>query len=54
MQNEQNSGSAEVPKNLIVLWWFLFWALNGMDKFINGQNLVLFRWYGKDRALQFG
>ena len=28
--------------------------MNGMDKFLNGRDLLLFRWFGKDRTEQFG
>jgi hypothetical protein len=40
-------------------YWFLFWLLNGMDKFMHGTavsagGLPLFTWFGKDRSEQFG
>lgn len=38
----------------ICLYWFLFWLMNGLDKFLNGRDLVLFTWIGKDRTTQFG
>lgn len=36
------------------LYWAVFWLMNGLDKFLYGRNLLLFRWHGKDRADQFG
>lgn len=36
------------------LYWMLFWALNGMDKFLCGKKVLGFTWYGKDRTNQFG
>ena len=41
-------------EGMICLYWFLFWLMNGMDKFLNGRDLVLFTWVGKDRTAQFG
>ncbi len=40
-------------ERIIILYWFLFWILNGMDKFLNGRDLLLFKWHGKNRTLQF-
>lgn len=34
----------------IALFWWLFWLLNVVDKFIGGST---FLWVGKDRAAQF-
>jgi len=34
-------------------YWFTFWALNSLDKLLNGTDLGLFTWYGKDRTHQF-
>lgn len=33
--------------------WFVFWLFNGLDKILNGQDLGLFVWSGKDRTDQF-
>ena len=41
-------------EEIICLYWFLFWLMNGMDKFLNGRDLVLFRWFGYDRTSRFG
>jgi hypothetical protein len=32
----------------------MFWLMNGLDKFLNRQNLDVFTWFGKDRTVQFG
>ena len=59
-QNAAPSGNRSLPYRLggfggiIVLYWSLFWILNGLDKFINGRDLFLFTWYGKNRTAQFG
>jgi hypothetical protein len=48
------------PLGYIALaYWFLFWLLNGLDKFMHGAAVTLagtplFTWFGKDRAEQFG
>jgi hypothetical protein len=44
------------PLGYIALaYWFLFWLLNGLDKFMHGATVTpLFTWFGKDRAEQFG
>jgi hypothetical protein len=39
-------------------YWFLFWLMNGMDKFMHGASVSLgggplFTWFGKDRTEQF-
>lgn len=34
-------------------YWFLFWLLNGLDKFCYGVSFGLFTWHGKDRNEQF-
>ncbi|MCP5081402.1 MAG: hypothetical protein GY948_06855 [Alphaproteobacteria bacterium] len=34
-------------------YWFVFWCMNGLDKFLNRSDLGLFAWYGKDRIPQF-
>ncbi len=39
--------------NLLVLYWSLYWLMNGLDKFFNQKDLGLFFWYGKDRTSQF-
>lgn len=35
-------------------YWFVFWLLNGLDKFLHGSNVGLLVWHGKDRTEQFG
>ncbi|MBP6010837.1 MAG: hypothetical protein KBA31_01310 [Alphaproteobacteria bacterium] len=44
---------------IALLYWFVFWLLNGMDKFMHGATVAaggtpLFVWFGKDRGEQFG
>jgi hypothetical protein len=44
---------------VVYAYWFLFWLLNGMDKFMHGTSVSLgggmaFTWFGKDRSEQFG
>jgi hypothetical protein len=34
-------------------YWFLFWLLNGLDKFFYGVSFDIFTWHGKDRHEQF-
>lgn len=39
-------------------YWFLFWLMNGMDKFMHGASVSLgggplFTWFGKNRSEQF-
>ncbi len=41
-----------------LLYWFLFWLMNGLDKFMHGVSVSLggaslFTWSGKDRSEQF-
>ena len=43
---------------VVYVYWFLFWLLNGMDKFMHGASVSLgggplFTWFGKDRTEQF-
>ena len=43
---------------IALFYWFAFWLLNGMDKFMHGAGVALggvplFTWYGKDRLEQF-
>lgn len=43
---------------IVFVYWFVFWLLNGMDKFMHGAGVSLggaplFIWYGKDRTTQF-
>lgn len=40
-------------------YWFVFWLMNGLDKFVHGVSVTffgthLFTWFGKDRLEQFG
>jgi hypothetical protein len=39
---------------IALVYWFVFWLLNGVDKFLHGRDLALFTWFGKDRTEQFG
>lgn len=47
------------PLGYIVFgYWFLFWLLNGLDKFMHGASVSiggapLFTWFGKNRTEQF-
>ncbi len=34
-------------------YWLVFWAMNGLDKFLHRTDLGLMTWYGKDRTGQF-
>ena len=38
----------------VVLYWAVFWIMNGMDTFLCGRDVLAFRWHGKDRTDQFG
>lgn len=43
---------------IVYAYWFLFWLMNGMDKFMHGASVSLgggplFTWFGKDRTEQF-
>lgn len=45
--------------HVALVYWCLFWLLNGLDKFAHGAGVSafgvkLFTWYGKDRSEQFG
>ena len=48
------------PLGYIALtYWFVFWLLNGLDKFMHGVSVTilgqpLFTWFGKNRLEQFG
>ena len=39
--------------NVILFYWFSFWLMNGLDKFLIQKSLLFFTWYGKDRNEQF-
>ena len=39
--------------NLALVHWAVYWIMNGLDKFLNRTDLLLFRWHGKDRLDQF-
>ena len=39
--------------NLMIIYWAMYWIMNGLDKFLNRQNLGFFKWHGKDRNDQF-
>jgi hypothetical protein len=46
--------SHRISGYLILIYWFLFWAMNGLDKFMHGVSVAgLFTWHGKDRTQQF-
>jgi hypothetical protein len=34
-------------------YWFIFWLLNGLDKFLHSSPIGTFAWHGKDRLEQF-
>ena len=53
MTNNRFSGSV-ILGQIICFYWFLYWLMNGADKFLHGRDLLLFRWSGKDRISQFG
>lgn len=43
------------PISLVSLtFWFLFWALNALDKFCAQQHFGLIRWWGNHRVEKFG
>lgn len=43
------------PITFVVLgFWFLFWLLNGLDKFMPGRSLGFVRWWGNNRLEKFG
>ena len=33
----------------ILIYWFAFWLLNGLDKFLVGHGLGPIVWFGKNR-----
>ena len=37
----------------VVLYWAVFWLMNGLDKFLYGRSILAIRWHGKDRTDQF-
>ncbi len=37
----------------LAIYGAVFWVMNGADKFLNGTDLGLFRWSGKNRVEQF-
>jgi uncharacterized membrane protein YjfL (UPF0719 family) len=44
--------------HIALLYWFVFWLMNGLDKFMHGTGVSLadrplFTWFGKDRTEQF-
>jgi len=39
--------------NVLVVYWAIYWLMNGLDKFLNRKDLGIFTWYGKDRTEQF-
>lgn len=44
---------------IAIIYWLVFWLMNGLDKFMHGTSVTafgqpLFTWYGKDRLEQFG
>lgn len=42
-----------IPR-LLVLYWAMFWLMNGLDKFLSRSKFNDFTWHGKDRSEQFG
>lgn len=41
-------------EGIVILYWFVFWTSNGLDKFVHGTDLIVFHWYGRNRSEQFG
>jgi hypothetical protein len=44
--------------HIALVYWFVFWLMNGLDKFMHGISVSLaerplFTWFGKDRTEQF-
>ena len=52
MRNNQLSHLISM-RMLVVVYWFIFWLMNGLDKFLNRHSLGIFDWWGKDRGEQF-
>ncbi|NVK32998.1 MAG: hypothetical protein HWE23_00870 [Rhodobacteraceae bacterium] len=45
----------QYPVSLVSLtFWFLFWFLNALDKFLAQQHMGMIRWYGNHRVEKFG
>lgn len=38
---------------VIVTYWFFFWFLNALDKFLCRQDIGLLHWWGNDRIEKF-
>ena len=38
---------------IVLVFWFLFWILNGLDKIMPGKDLGMLRWWGNDRLEKF-
>ncbi|MCV0427301.1 MAG: hypothetical protein K5905_17710 [Roseibium sp.] len=49
-----NVNVAEIAISIVAAgYWAAFWAMNGLDKFLNRSDIGPFNWYGKDRVDQF-
>lgn len=38
---------------VVIIFWFSFWLLNGLDKFFARQDIGLLRWWGNHRVEKF-
>ncbi|HHK73689.1 MAG TPA: hypothetical protein ENJ57_00840 [Rhizobiales bacterium] len=50
----KNHYTMRIITALTMGYWFVFWALNGLDKFLCREDLGLIKWYGNDRVDKFG
>lgn len=51
--HDPGSQGAVLLQAVAIGYWLAFWAMNGLDKFLNRTDLGAFTWYGKDRSAQF-
>lgn len=38
---------------VVIVFWFFFWLLNGLDKFFARQDVVFLHWWGNHRVEKF-
>ena len=38
---------------VVIVFWFFFWVLNGLDKFFARQDVVFVHWWGNHRVEKF-
>lgn len=38
---------------VVIVFWFFFWVLNGLDKFFARQEIGILRWWGNHRVEKF-